>query len=90
MSAEPVKGTDKLLKLQIDVGGTPRQIVAGIAQFYKPEELIGRTIIIVANLKPAVLRGETSEGMLLAAKSDGKLSLITVENEQTPSGSAVG
>jgi methionyl-tRNA synthetase len=89
LQAEVVDGTDKLLKLQIDVGGLQRQIIAGIAQHYRPDDLIGKSIIIVANLKPAKLRGETSEGMLLAAKSDGKLSLLTVD-DHVPSGSTIG
>ena len=55
VAAEKVKGSRKLLKLQLDVGGAPRQIVAGIAEAYEPEQLVGRTIIVVANLKPAKL-----------------------------------
>ncbi len=81
LKAERIPETDKLLRLQIDVGGTSRQIVAGIAQHYRPEELIGRKIVVVANLKPAKLRGELSEGMLLAAKTDGKLVLLTVDGD---------
>jgi methionyl-tRNA synthetase len=85
LAAEPVKGANKLLKLQIDLGGEQRQIVAGIAQHYKPEELAGRLIIVVANLKPARLRGEVSQGMLLAASDDeGRLSLVTVQEEVKP------
>jgi methionyl-tRNA synthetase len=88
ISAERLANTDKLLKLNVDVGGSTRQIVAGIAQFYKPEEIIGRLIIVVANLKPAKLRGEMSEGMLLAAKADGKLVLLTVDSD-IPTGAAI-
>ena len=69
LAAEPVKGADRLLKLQVDVGSDKRQIVAGIALHYKPEELVGRRIIVVKNLKPAKLRGELSQGMLLAAST---------------------
>lgn len=65
--AEPVKGADKLLRLEVDLGYEQRQILAGIAKYYKPEELIGRKIIIVANLQPRKLRGLESNGMLLAA-----------------------
>jgi methionyl-tRNA synthetase len=88
LQAERIAGTDKLLRVQIDVGGHQRQIVAGIAQFYTPEQLVGRLIIVVANLKPAKLRGELSEGMLLAAKTDGQLVLLTVDSD-IPSGATV-
>lgn len=84
VAAGTVKGADKLLKLQVDVGESQRQIVAGIAQHYQPDELVGKTIIVVANLKPAKLRGETSEGMLLAASDEHGLSLVTVEGERAP------
>jgi methionyl-tRNA synthetase len=65
--AEPVKGADRLLRLEIDLGYEQRQILAGIAKYYKPEELIGRKIIVVANLQPRKLKGLESNGMLLAA-----------------------
>ncbi|RPH94333.1 methionine--tRNA ligase [candidate division KSB1 bacterium] len=81
VQAEKLAGSDKLLKLQIEIGSEKRQIIAGIAQHYQPEEIVGRLIIVVANLKPAKLRGEMSEGMLLAAKSDGKLVLLSVESD---------
>ncbi len=87
-AAEPVEGADKLLKLQLDVGGEPRQIVAGIARHYRPEDLPGRTIVVVANLKPARIRGVDSEGMLLAAGDGETLRLVTVDGE-LPSGSRV-
>ena len=89
LAAEAVPNADKLLKLQIDAGGIPRQIVAGIAQSYAPESLIGRTIVIVANLQPAKIRGIESCGMLLAAKSGKELKLVTVDGE-IASGSSVG
>ena len=88
LAAEKVEGADKLLKLQIEVGAEKRQIVAGIAQFYKPEELIGRTIVIVANLKPAVIRGVESNGMLLAATAGKELRIVMVDGE-VPSGAAI-
>lgn len=72
LSAERVEGTDKLLKLRVDLGDEERQIVAGIAQVYDPAELPGRKIIVVANLEPATIRGVESQGMLLAADVDGK------------------
>ena len=65
--AERVKGADKLLRLEVDLGTEVRQIVAGIAKAYEPESLIGRKIVIVANLQPRKLRGLESNGMLLAA-----------------------
>ena len=76
-AAERVEGADKLLKLQIEVGTEKRQLVAGIAQHYTPEELIGKTIIIVANLQPAKIRGVESQGMLLAVNDGDTLSLLT-------------
>ena len=79
--AEAVEGTDKLIKITVDIGGEVRTIVSGIKQWYKPEELVGKTIIVVANLKPAKLHGIESNGMLLAAESDGALRLATVDGE---------
>ncbi|SDW85651.1 methionyl-tRNA synthetase [Marininema mesophilum] len=75
IEAGPLKGADRLLKLQVDLGGERRQVIAGIAQYYEPASLIGLKVILVANLKPAKLRGELSEGMVLAAKAEGRLVL---------------
>lgn len=86
--AEPVKKADKLLKLQLDLGYEKRQVVSGIAQHYKPEELVGQRVICVTNLKPVKLRGELSEGMILAGSKDGDLSLATVA-ESLPLGARV-
>ena len=73
LACEPHPNADKLFKLQLDDGsGTPRQICAGIRQAYTPEELVGKTIIIVANLAPRMLRGEESRSMLLAASNAPK------------------
>ncbi len=85
--AEPVKGADKLLRLEVDLGYEQRQILAGIAKYYKPEELIGRKIIIVANLQPRKLRGLESNGMLLAASlgDEGK-PILAGFNEDVPLG----
>ena len=78
--AEKVQGADRLLKLIVALGEEQRQVVAGIAQHYQPDELIGKRVIFVANLKPAKLRGIVSEGMLLAASDDeGNLTLVTTE-----------
>ena len=76
LSAEPVKGSKKLVKLQVDLGFAKRQILAGIAEYYKPEELPGKKVVVVANLKPRKMMGEMSEGMILAASLDGKLNLV--------------
>ncbi|MDA0321609.1 MAG: methionine--tRNA ligase [Verrucomicrobia bacterium] len=89
VEAERVPDTDKLLRLQLDVAGESRQIVAGIAAYYEPETLVGRTIVIVANLKPAKIRGVESQGMLLAASTDDSLRLVTVDGE-IPTGARVG
>ncbi|MBP2242571.1 methionyl-tRNA synthetase [Cytobacillus eiseniae] len=86
--AEPVKKADKLLKLQLDLGYEKRQVVSGIAKFYKPEDLVGRKVVCVTNLKPVKLRGELSEGMILAGSKDGELSLATIA-EALPLGSRV-
>lgn len=89
LEADLVDGADRLLKLQVDIGTEKRQIIAGIAKHYAPSDLIGKRIIIVKNLKPAKLRGQLSEGMLLAAStSDGKLELVTV-SAGMPAGSKV-
>lgn len=80
--AEKVAGADKLLRLELEVGSERRQIVAGIAQHYRPEDLPGRTIVIVANLKPRKMRGVESNGMLLAASTaDNRLCLVTVDGD---------
>lgn len=78
--AEPVPKSKKLLRLQVDIGLEQRTIVAGIGENYQPESLIGRRVVVVANLQPATLMGVQSEGMLLAAKQSGELELLHVEN----------
>jgi methionyl-tRNA synthetase len=88
IQAEPVKKADKLLKLQLDLGYEKRQVVSGIAQYYKPEELVGRKLICITNLKPVKLRGELSQGMILAGSKDGQLSLATVD-QTLPNGAKV-
>jgi methionyl-tRNA synthetase len=81
IEAEKVEGSDKLLKLKVKVLGAERQIVAGIAQHYQAGDMVGKEIVVVANLKPAKLRGLLSEGMLLAASNDqGQLALVTPES----------
>ncbi len=83
IEAEEVKKSKKLLKLQVDLGEErPRQIIAGIKEYYKPEELVGTQVCVVSNLKPAKLMGMMSEGMLLAAKDGSGLSLIRPEKKK--------
>jgi len=81
-ACEPVKGADKLLRLELDDGaGTPRQVVSGIHPWYKPEALIGKKIVLVANLKPAKLRGVESQGMILAADAGQDVRVIFVDSD---------
>jgi methionyl-tRNA synthetase len=90
IEAERVPKSDRLLRLQVSLGGEERrQIIAGIAAHYEPEKIVGKKIVIVANLKPATIMGQRSEGMLLAAADgDGKLSILTVDGD-APEGSPV-
>lgn len=88
IQCEPVKKADKLLKLQLDLGYEKRQVVSGIAEFYQPDDLIGKKVIVVANLKPVKLRGELSQGMILAGEKDGVLSLASVD-QSLPNGAIV-
>jgi len=82
LTAERVPKADKLLRLEVEIGSEKRQIIAGMAEFLAPEDLPGKAVVVVANLQPAKIRGLESQGMLLAAETnDGKLSLLTVENE---------
>ncbi|MFC1481451.1 methionine--tRNA ligase [Candidatus Neomarinimicrobiota bacterium] len=90
-SAIPVQGTDKLLKLQLTLGASERQVVAGIAGHYTPDELVGKNIVVVANLKEAKIRGEISQGMVLAAEEkQGKMTLMIVDDPELAPGSKVG
>lgn len=89
LDVQPHPDADKLYVLQIDLGDEKRQIVAGVKEYYKPQELKGKKIVVVANLKPAKLRGVESQGMLLAAGKDDKLSVITLDKD-LDNGSEVG
>lgn len=90
ISCEAVKGAKKLLKLKVDLGGEERQVISGIAKYYRPEELVGKSVVLVANLKPVKLRGELSEGMILAAATDDDSELFTVGiHGELPTGSQV-
>lgn len=87
--AEKVEGADKICRLTIDMGNNEkRTLAAGIAQFYSPEELVGKQIVVVANLAPRTIRGITSQGMLLAADYEGGISILSPE-KKVPEGAKV-
>ena len=87
LTAEPVKGADKLLHMSVDIGEPqPRSIVAGIAEAYQPQDLIGRKVVIVANLQPRKLRGIPSEGMVIAASIEGGKPVLAGFLEDIPVG----
>ena len=83
VEASKIKGADKLLKLKVDIGSEIRQVVSGIAKDYKSEELVGLKVTLVCNLKPVKLRGELSEGMILAASDKEGLSIITLDKDMS-------
>ncbi|MBR5439580.1 MAG: methionine--tRNA ligase [Clostridia bacterium] len=87
-ACEKIEKSSKLLKLTVDVGGEKRTVASGIANYYKPEELIGKKVILVCNLKPAKLCGVLSQGMILCAEKDGKIVLVAPEKDM-PSGAEV-
>ena len=89
LEAEPVEGSDKLLKLQVVIGPEKRQIVAGIKANYTPEDLIGRQVVVVVNLKPAKLRGVESQGMLLAATDENGGAILLQPDREAPEGTGV-
>lgn len=88
LSAEKVEGTDKLLKLEIDFGVEKRQLVAGIAETYQPDQLLGKEVPVLMNLEPRKIRGTESQGMILAADAGGKPVLMHPARE-VPPGSVV-
>ena len=88
VEAKRVAGADKLLELRIKIGDETRSLAAGIAQHYAPESLVGRKIVVVANLEPRRVRGVESQGMLLAASHDGRVVLLGLDGD-VPSGSPV-
>lgn len=88
IDAEQVKKSDKLLKIQVDLDNEQRQIVSGIAQYYQPEDIIGKKVAVVTNLKPAKLMGRKSEGMILSAEKDGVLTLVSLPSA-IPNGSVI-
>jgi methionyl-tRNA synthetase len=84
VAAEPVPKSDKLLKLTVTVGGERRTVVAGIAEHYAPTDLVGKRVVIVANLQPRKLRGIESQGMILAGEADGRLAVLIPDRELPP------
>ena len=88
VAAEKVEKADKLLKLTVKLGNEERTVVSGIAKFYKPEELVGKNVVMVANLKPVKLRGIMSNGMILAVATDDNLNVLAVDDE-FPTGTQV-
>ena len=88
IEAEKVEGADKLLKLTVDISEEKRTLVAGIAEDYKPEDIIGKQIPILTNLEPKKLRGIESQGMILAVDVEGKATLIHPD-KKVPNGSKV-
>lgn len=88
ISAEKIPETDKLIKLEIDLGMEKRQVVAGIAQFYEPDYLVGKEIPVIVNLEPRKLKGVESQGMILAASAEGTPVLLYPE-KNVPPGSIV-
>jgi methionyl-tRNA synthetase len=89
LEARAHPNADKLLLLQVDVGDAQKQIVAGIRQHYTPDQLVGKLIVVVNNLAPAMLRGETSHGMLLAATSGEKVILLTPDDPECVAGAKI-
>ncbi|HOU45896.1 MAG TPA: methionine--tRNA ligase subunit beta [Candidatus Pacearchaeota archaeon] len=89
LEAQRVQGSEKLIKIQLSLGDESRQIVAGIGKAYEPEQLIGKTIIIVANLEPRDLMGNTSNGMLLAATGQNGLPVLLIPDKEIESGARI-
>ena len=88
VSAEPVPKSKKLLKLTVSLGSEQRTLVAGIAEHYAPADLVGKKVVVVANLEPAKLMGVESNGMVLAGSADGTLAVLTVDRD-LPAGAKV-
>jgi methionyl-tRNA synthetase len=88
VSAERVEGSEKLLKLQVDIGGM-RQVLAGIAKTHVPEELVGREVVIIANLEPRMMMGMESQGMILAGHGENGEPVLVVPERDVPPGSKI-
>ncbi len=89
VSAEPIPGATKIIKLEIDIGDRKVTTTAGIAQHYKPEEMLGRKVVVVANLQPAIIRGIESQAMILAASMEGHKTVLVTVAEEIPNGAKV-
>lgn len=89
LECKPHANADKLLVLQVDLGGEKRQICAGLRAHYQPEQLVGKQIVVVANLAPRTMRGEVSQGMLLAASDAGGKVIVVSPSEPAAAGSKV-
>lgn len=87
--AERIEGSEKLIKLQVDLGDERRQLVAGIGKKYEPSELVGRQIVVVANLEPRKLMEQESQGMLLAAHDEDGGPILLMPDKKAPSGSGI-
>ena len=84
LEAEKIENSDNLLKLTLDLGTETRQIISGIAQYYQPQDLINKEIVMVYNLEPRIIKGIESQGMLLAAKDENNLGLLILDKEIKP------
>ncbi|MDR3582355.1 MAG: methionine--tRNA ligase subunit beta [Candidatus Pacebacteria bacterium] len=90
VAAEPVEGSEKLLKLKIDLGEEEaRQILSGIAKHYAPEDLVGKKVVIIANLEPRMLMGHESRGMLLAAHAGDEAPVLLLPDADVPAGAKI-
>jgi methionyl-tRNA synthetase len=89
LSADSIKGSKKLIQLEVDLGGERRTLLAGIAQTHKPQDLVGKKVIVVANLQPAKLMGIESQGMVLAAVADEQNIVLVVPEGDVPPGTRV-
>ena len=88
ISATRVPGTDKLIELEVDIGSEVRHLITGLYPLYRPVDLVGRRIIVLANLQPRKVKGVESQGMLLAAEWEGEIGLLTVDKD-APSGARI-
>jgi len=89
VSAEPIPGASRVMKLEIDIGDRKVVTTAGIAQHYRPEEMVGRRVVVVANLQPRVVRGIESQAMILAASMEGHKTVLVTVAEEIPNGAKV-
>lgn len=88
LSAESIEGSDKLLKLQVDLGSEQRQILSGIAKYYQTHDLVGRQIVVIVNLEPRQMMGLESNGMVIAA-GDGEIVALLAPDKDLPAGSSI-